>query len=299
MRARFPAIRLLACGLALAASAVLSSRADAQGVKRPAGYVTLVDAPDHEGKPGAVIHRGGQDLDVQIWTSLFAGDVVDVRGAGAVTIETAKDKRLKIDAAHSPHRVEGALPSSGRMSEIASLIGDLFHAKPVSNATNLIGRSDQPPSLRMGASVTQRVVIGAPLWVGWQDGTAPFTIEISGQTGNRNLQLRVLASTVSQTHGALLEVPSTAAGNLRLLIRDALGREASLLMLTGAAPNIPAWVDAGAPTPEFAKVAEALYLLRQNPRTFALLAGARVAGVSDYQPAAALLRQLTDGRLPK
>ena len=41
-----------------------------------------------------------------------------------MTIETARDKRLKVDASRSPFRVEGELPSRGAFSEFASLVGD-------------------------------------------------------------------------------------------------------------------------------------------------------------------------------
>ena len=285
--------------LLFVASPPLSTSAGAQSVKRPAGYVTAVEAQSEDGKPGAVIRRDGQELDVQIWTSLFAGDVLEVRGSSAVTIETVKDKRLKIDAARSPHRVEGALPSGGRMPEVAALIGDLFHARPSNTATNLIGRADQAPSLRMGAGVTQRVVSGEPVWVGWQNGTPPFTIEIIGQTGNRNLQIRVLGAISTESREALIDTPRSASGHLALVVRDAAGREARLSMLTGAAPTVPKWVEKGSPTPEFANVAAALHLLRQKPNEFAVLAGARAARARDYPPATALLMQLTGGRVPK
>ncbi len=56
-------------------------------------------SPEREGRPGAVLKRDGQTLDVQIWTSLFDGDVLEV-AEGVVTIETAK-----ISARQSTHRV--------------------------------------------------------------------------------------------------------------------------------------------------------------------------------------------------
>jgi hypothetical protein len=282
---------------ALVVSAALScSAVMAQGARTPAGYVTAVEAPEREGRPGAILKRDGQTLDVQIWTSLFDGDVLEV-AEGAVTIETAKDKRATIDASRSPHRIEGELPTAGRFSAIASVVGDLFRQKPSRNAAGLIGRTGAP-EIRTGGGAVQKVVAGKPLWIGWVGGAAPYTIEISGQSGQRNRDQRVLASQKSETDSASLLIPATAAGDLMLIVRDAAGREAKRALVTTRPPTFPDWVSAGAPTSEFAQVARALYLLEDASGQMDMLAATLAAEALDYPAAVALRTMLAEGRRP-
>lgn len=271
----------------------------AQSGQRPAGYVTAVDAPEQDGKPGVVIRRAGQEIEVQIWTPLFNGDVLEVSGPAKVVIETVKDKRATIDAAHSPHTIEGALAGDGKMSEISSLIGDLFRSKPTRDAVNLIGRSDPSPRMRLGEGAMQRVIAGKPVWLAWQGGNPPYTIEVRGQTAMRKHDIGVLAQAVAPMREATIDIPPTASGRLTLVIRDSAGLEFHKPVETGAAPPIPTWVSAGAPTGEFATVAEALFLLTQNKGAYDLLAATRAATVKDYPPARELLRQLAEGRRPQ
>lgn len=273
-----------------------SGAAMAQGARAPAGYVTGVEAPEREGRPGAVLKREGQSVDVQIWTSLFDGDVLEV-AEGAVTIETAKDKRVIIDASRSPHRIEGELPTAGRFSAIASVVGDLFRQKPSRNSAGLIGRTGAP-EIRMGGTATQKVVAGKHLWFGWVGGAAPYTIEIMGQSKNRNLDIRVLASTTSEAEYGSLLVPERASGHLTLIVRDAIGREAKRALLTRLAPTFPGWLSAGAPTPEFAQVARALYLLEDKSGQMDMLAASLAAETKDYPAAVALRTMLAEGRRP-
>ena len=269
--------------------------ADAQG-RAPAGYVTAVDAPERDGRPGAVLRREGQEIDVQIWTPLFDGDVLEI-ASGAVTIETARDKRLVVDAARSPHRIEGELPTAGRFSAVASVIGDLFRQKPSRNAATLIGRTGAP-EIRIGGGAVQKVVAGQPLWLAWAGGAAPFAIEIVGQSQKRSLDVRVLASHASEADQALITIPKTASGNLTLIVRDAAGREAKRKLLTGPAPAFPPWIAAGAPTPEFEKVARALYLLEDKSGARDMYAGAIAMQAGDYPAAANLLSILAQGGRP-
>ena len=279
--------------VALALLGVLDARAQNRA---PAGYVTTVDAPERDGRPGAILRREGQEIDVQIWTPLFDGDVLEV-SAGAVTIETAKDKRLVVDAARSPHRVEGELPTAGRFSAVASVIGDLFRQKPSRNAATLIGRTGAP-EIRIGGSAVQKVVSGQPIWLAWAGGAAPFTIEIAGQSQKRSRDVRVLASQTTNSDQALVQIPATASGNLTLILRDAAGREASRKLLTDTAPAFPAWIAAGAPTGEFEQVARALYLLDDKSGARDMLAGAIAFQAGDYPAAANLLAMLARGGRP-
>lgn len=288
---------LIARFTALVACALLAcSAATAQGARTPAGYVTGVESPEREGRPGAILKRDGQILDVQIWTSLFDGDVLEV-AEGAVTIETAKDKRATIDVSRSPHRIEGELPTAGRFSAIASVVGDLFRQKPSRNAAGLIGRTGAP-EIRTGGSAVQKVVAGKPLWIGWVGGAAPYTIEIIGQSAKRSRDVRVLASQKSETDAASLLIPDTASGNLTLVVRDAAGREAKRALVTTLPPKFPEWVSAGAPTSEFAQVARALYLLEDASGQMDMLAATLAAEALDYPAAVALRTMLADGRRP-
>lgn len=276
--------------LAVLAFAITAPTALAQG-RAPAGYVTSVDAPERDGRPGAVLRRQGQEMDVQIWTPLFDGDVLEI-ASGAVTIETAKDKRLVVDAARSPHRIEGELPTAGRFSAVSSVIGDLFRQKPSRNAATLIGRTGAP-EIRMGGDAVQKVVAGQPVWLAWAGGAPPFTVEIVGQS-----RKRLLATMTSESDSALIAIPKTASGNLTLVVRDGAGREARRKMRTGPAPAFPPWIAAGAPTHEFGIVARALYLLEDKSGARDMQAAAIAAQARDYPAAVNLLSLLAQGVRP-
>jgi hypothetical protein len=167
--------------------------APAAAQQRPAGFVTGLDLP--EGAPAPVLRRQGEALDVQVWRELFDGDALEISGKASVTIETAKDKRLVVDAARSPHRIEGELGGGGKFATFAATLGELFKSKPEKTPANLVGRSnDAAPRLLPGRSDEPQIVVpGQPIWVGWQGGTAPFTVEIRGQTGKRKRDLQALA----------------------------------------------------------------------------------------------------------
>ncbi len=269
----------------------------AQSGRTPAGFVTTVDVPDQDGRPAAVLKREGQSIPIQIWTSLFDGDTLEVLD-GRVTIETAKDKRLIIDAARSPHRIEGELPTAGRFSALASVIGDLFRQKPSQNSAALIGRTGAPDII-IGAGAVQNVVPGAPLWIAWSGGAAPFNIEIHGQSQKRSLDIQTLASKTTDDNAATLSIPRRASGKLTLVVRDAAGREARRPLLTIPAPEFPAWIDAGAPTPEFAQVARALHLLDDNTRAMDMLAATIAEQAGNYPAALNLRSMLAEGRRPE
>jgi hypothetical protein len=211
--------------LATLAAACLLMAAPATAQQRPAGYVTGLDLPD--GAPPPVLRRQGEALDVQVWRELFDGDALEVAGKATVTIETARDRRLVVDAARSPHKIEGELGGGGKFATFAATLGELFKSRPDKTAANLIGRNDAAPRLRMGRTRDRQiVVVGQPIWLTWQGGAAPFTVELTGQSRMRKLDIRALASVTTPTNEAKLVVPAEAAGNLTLVVRDADGREA-------------------------------------------------------------------------
>lgn len=294
MHARMIALLAVATGILWS-----SHTAIAEGALRPAGYVTALAGIGEDGRSDVKISRQGQEIDVQIWTPLFADDVLEVTGAATATVETVKDKRLTIDASRSPHRIEGALPSDGTLAEMARLIGDLFKAKPQRDVANLIGRSDPSPRLRIGEGALQRVASGTTLWLAWQGGTPPFTVEIRGQTGKRKLDIGLLAMATSDSPNVTLQIPPNASGHLTLVIRGANGVATQTPLETVSPPQFPPWIEAGAPTPEYAKLAQALYLLQRPDRGFDLMAAARAAEVKDYPAATALLQRLAEGRRPQ
>ena len=114
----------------LVISQVFICSAKADTTRRPAGYVTSVVSQEKDGKQDVVLVREGQDIEVQIWTPLFDGDTLKVSGAGSVTIESLKDKRIVITAQSSPHQITGQLSNTGRLTRISAMMGELFKAKP-------------------------------------------------------------------------------------------------------------------------------------------------------------------------
>ncbi|MFG1345202.1 hypothetical protein V5F59_09935 [Xanthobacter autotrophicus DSM 431] len=289
-------LRLAPLALLLLAGGLPAMARDAD-TRTPAGYIVGMELPATNPDVAAHVQREGQEMPVQIGGALFDGDKVVVRDAGAVvTIETVNDRHLRVDAARSPHLVTGALPSGGRFSALAAMIGELFESKPAARTVNLIGRNDETLRLQMGRSVPQRVVPGTRLWLGWQGGEAPFTVEIRtpGKGG-------VLLSAVPATgRSATLALPPEASGPLVLAVRDGAGEEVQVELLVNAeAPPVPAWVSEGAPTPAFGQVAGALWLLERNPAEWDLQAAALAAEAGHYAAAEELLRRLAEGRKPR
>ncbi|MFG1479797.1 hypothetical protein V5F53_14225 [Xanthobacter sp. V4C-4] len=264
--------------------------------RTPAGYIIGMELPAADPEAAAHVLREGQEIPVQIGGALFDGDQVVVGEAGAVvTIETVNDRQLRVDAARSPHPVVGALPSGGRFSALAAMIGELFESRPAARTVNLIGRGDEALRLKMGRGVPQRVVPGTRLWLGWQGGVAPFTVEVRAPGAGG----AVLSATPAAGRSAAPTLPPAASGRLVLAVRDGEGEEALVdLLADAAAPPVPAWVTEGAPTPAFGQVAGALWLLDQTPAEWDLQAAALAAEAGRYGAAEELLRRLADGRKP-
>ena len=282
-------MRRLAYALAVLCLVALAPAVAAAAERRPAGYVVAVETP--EGAPAPTLRREGQPIEAQVWTPLFEGDALEVEGAAAVVIETAKDKRLRVDAARSPHRVVGELGGGGRFAALASRLGELFRAKPEAAATNLVGRADLPPRFALGAARGQRVAAGAPLWAAWRGGTAPFALEL---VAPKRAAHPPLAAASTEAQAASLLVPLNATGRLILILRDAEGRLAQTEVTVAPAPAAPAWIAEGAPTPETAALARAVELLSRQPARHDFYAAGLLAGL-DQPPAHALLARLAKG----
>jgi hypothetical protein len=280
---------LLAAWLAAAPTASADTR-------RPAGYVVGVETP--EGAPAPVLRRQGQELDMQIWTALFDGDVIEASGKASVTIETQKDKRLVVDASRAPHRVSGELGGGGKFAGLAGRLGELFKAKPDATPTNLVGRSDGALRLRLGDEPGQKVVAGKPIWLAWRGGTPPFVIALHGQTRQRKLDVQTLARADTENAEARLVIPAHASGGLRLVVRDAAGQEVRAALNVESAPTPPDWIASGAPPTDMAVLAMALHLLMDKPAQHDFYA-AGLASALEGAPARELLNRLKRGERPK
>lgn len=286
-------LRLLVV-LAVALAAAPPARAGDAAMRAPAGYVVAVETTASDPDQAAHILREDQEVSLQIGGALFDGDAVVVREAGsAVIIETVGDRRLRVDAARSPHPIKGELPQGGRFSALAAMVGELFTARPEARTVNLIGRDDPALRLRLGRDAAQKVVPGTRLWIGWQGGVAPYTVEI-----RRRGEGAVLAAASATGRSAALLLPATASGPLALSVSDASGDEAEIALVASPAPPIPSWIGEGAPTAEFGQVASALWLVAQTPPEWDLQAAALAAAAPGYPAAEALLRRLADGQRP-
>ena len=278
-------------GLLVLLLVLAGAPAGADGVRRPAGYVVGIETNAADPEAAAHLLREGQELALQIGGAVFDGDEVVVRAPEtAVSIETAVDRHVRIDAASSPHRVRGELPAGGGFSAFAAMVGELFSARPEARTVNLIGRTDGALKLDMGRGVPQRVVPGSRLWIGWRGGTAPYAVEIRDSTG------AALASASAAGPSAELALPP-ASGPLVLAVRDGAGEESTIaLVATPSLPEIPAAFRDAAPTPAFGAVASALWLMARAPAEWDLQAAALAAAAGDYPAAKALLRRLAEGR---
>jgi hypothetical protein len=295
-------------GLAVSASlmAILMANetvASDRQVHAPAGYVVAFSPADAAASenPAVFVLRGGQEMPVRIGASLFESDQVVVREPSAsVTIETATDHRLRVDATRSPHLVTGSLPEGGRFAELASIVAELFRPRPARASVNLMGRSESGLRLQLGAGVVQHVQARSDLWIGWQGGVAPYVVELVGQSGKRKRDLVVLNSVETPEHSTRIALPPSASGHLTLLVRDAQKTEARILLMTDTrVPMPPEELRTGAPTEAFARMLQALWLLRQPTRAWDLHAAAVASQAGDYEPATALLQMLADGGRPE
>ncbi|MFG1349478.1 hypothetical protein [Xanthobacter autotrophicus] len=281
---------------ALMAAASLPAPAGDGAMRTPAGYVVGIETPAAEPDEAAHILREGQEVPVQIGGALFDGDQVVVRTPDTwVAIETVNDRHMRVDAAHSPHPVKGELPAGGRFSAFAAMVGELFRARPEARTVNLMGRNEGALRLQIGRSVTQRVVPGTRLWIGWQGGVKPYTVEVRQRAEGD----AVLAATRASGRSASVALPRAASGPLRLSVSDAEGAQVHMdLIADPAPPAVPAWISDGAPTPAFGQVATALWLLDRKPAEWDLHAAAIAAEAGDYGAAEALLLRLAEGKRP-
>ena len=271
--------------------------AQASDVTRPAGYVTSLDLRDETDKAKSSLTRNGQDIDLQVWTPLFDGDVISIVGASSLVIETARDKRLTLDAKNSPHTVAGSLTMSRQFVDIVGVIGDLFKSRSEKGSANLVGRSNRPPRPVIGTDGTQTVINGDMIWVAWTDGTPPFEVDVMGQTEQRKWNVDSLKKVTTDEYATAILVPKRAQGNLSLRIRDSNGLVGSIRMLTTTkGPERPDWLKQGAPTPEFATLADALWLLDQKPATWDLMAAGHLNALKPYRGAEEMLTRLAEGR---
>ncbi|MFG1363202.1 hypothetical protein [Xanthobacter versatilis] len=286
---------VLVMTLVAACAMNLSARAGDAAMRMPAGYVVGVDISAADPDTAAYVLREGQEVPVQIGGALFDGDHVVVREANAaVTIETVNDRHMRVDAQRSPHPIKGELPAGGRFSAFAAMIGELFRGRPEARTVNLIGRNDDALRLQIGRAVPQRVVPGTWLWVGWQGGVKPYTVEIRDRAGGG-----VLAATGASGRSAVVGLPREASGPLVLAVSDAAGAQVHVdLLADPTPPAVPAWISDGAPTPAFGQVASALWLLDRKPAEWDLHAAAIAAEAGNYGAAQELLLRLAEGKRP-
>lgn len=286
---------VLVMTLVAACAMNLSARAGDAAMRMPAGYVVGVDISAADPDTAAYVLREGQEVPVQIGGALFDGDQVVVREANAaVTIETVNDRHMRVDAQHSPHPIKGELPAGGRFSAFAAMIGELFRGRPEARTVNLIGRNDDALRLQIGRAVPQHVVPGTRLWVGWQGGVKPYTVEIRDRAGGK-----VLAATSASGRSAVVGLPREVSGPLVLAVSDAAGAQVHVdLLADPTPPAVPAWISDGAPTPAFGQVASALWLLDRKPAEWDLHAAAIAAEAGSYGAAEELLLRLAEGKRP-
>ncbi|MDI4662748.1 hypothetical protein K9U40_00120 [Xanthobacter autotrophicus] len=281
---------------AFVAAASLPVRAEDEAMRTPAGYIVGVETPAADPDEAAHILREGQEVSVQIGGALFDGDQVVVREPRtSVVIETVNDRHLRVDAAHSPHPIKGELPAGGRFSAFAAMVGELFRARPEARTVNLIGRTDGTLRLQLGRTVTQRVVPGTRLWIAWDGGMKPYTVEIRGRAEGGT----ALATTRASGRSAVVALPRKASGPLLLAVSDAVGAQVRIdLLADPTPPAVPEWISEGAPTPAFGQVATALWLLDRKPAEWDLHAAAIAAEAGNYGAAEELLLRLAEGKRP-
>jgi hypothetical protein len=182
----------------------------------PAGYVTDLSLTGADAAARTVVVRDGAEIQAKLMMPLYAGDVVFIREpASSVGVEVGNGEVVTLGADLRRYAVEGEIDTGDSTWGILGAISDVF-----------AGEGDQPPEnmvskggdLKMPMAIRGANMIQAgrkSLWLGWDGGTAPYTVSLEDEAG-----AVVLASDVAGL-SADVELPAAVGKRFTLAVRDA------------------------------------------------------------------------------
>jgi hypothetical protein len=213
--------------LLLATTASLLLAAVAFAEQTPAGYVMSVELHGEDAAQKTAIIREGKELPPKLMMPLYAKDVIFLRdGESRIGIEFDGGTEKEIAGANARFEVKGEVATGddawSLISAVAAVIGgDEGEAVP----DNMVARGSanelKIPMAVHGANFL--VGDGAPLWLAWSGGKAPYTVVV--EAGGRSTEHDKIA--VQELEFA---PPPPSTKRFTVTVKDAEGRAATVVM---------------------------------------------------------------------
>ena len=250
--------------------------------KTPAGYITDIALTGADETAKTVVVRDGSEIAGKLMMPLYAGDVVFIREpASAIGLETGSGKQVTLGADLRRYPVEGQIDTGDSTWGILGAISGVFAGEGDQAPENMVSKGGD---LKMPMIVRGTNIIASgrkSLWLGWEGGTAPYTVSLAGEAGETVL--------VPDVAGTFTEValPETAGQRFTLVVKDA--RQTTVKVKIKADDGID-----GMPEGQAQRIAAAAKLTGQGKGEWTLEA-AQLLRETKGGAAAALLEKIRTG----
>ena len=195
--------------LMAAANAIAEDRA-------PAGYLVTLKLAGADAASKEVVIRNGGEIAGKLMMPLYDGDVVFVRDpASSIGVELGDGTTMTLGRGLARFKLKGEIDTGDGTLGILAAIAGVFAGEGEQAPENMAakGSSLRMPMAVRGANLIRKDRNG--LWLGWQGGTAPFSVSIS--TGGENTLLLK-----DVRHGAVtVPLAGVTIGKFTIIINDA------------------------------------------------------------------------------
>ncbi len=186
------------------------------GDRTPAGYVTEISLSGEDAAAKTVIVRDGGEIAAKLMMPVYDGDIVFLREAASrIVLETGGGMTVRIGGSVMRFAVTGELDTGDSTWGIIAAIGGVFSGDDEPAPENMVSKGG---TLKMPmASRGSNMVLKSrqALWLGWEGGTAPFTVSLAGEGGETRL-----AAELSGTEAEIV-LPAAVKERFTLVVRDA------------------------------------------------------------------------------
>ena len=276
-------LTILSLVMALLVLTLPAAKSQAQA---PSAFVVSVSLAGEDVARKTSVVRAGAELPARIMMPLVAGDIVFVRdpasrieiegGDGTVTVVGGEILRFEVTG-----EIDTGDSTWGILTAIGGVLGGGDELPPETMASR-----GGTPKVAMARRGINRLMAGRrTLWLGWQNGTAPFTIMLEGSG-----QETVLAQAIS-AQDAMVRLPDVMPERFSLSIRDALGqRDVIRFGFGGSLPPLPA----SAATGQLSQIADVVRLTSLDDGAWTIEAAQQLKAM-DAPAADAVLERIAGG----
>jgi hypothetical protein len=201
--------------------------------RTPAGYVMEMSLAGEDATAKTVIVRDGGEIAAKLMMPVFDGDIVFLRDAASrLGLEMGDGKAVQVGGSVMRFTVRGELNTGDSTWGIIAAIGSVFAGEDEPAPENMVSKGG---TLKMPMAIrgTNLVLKGRrTLWLGWEGGKAPFSINLAAVGGETELDTGISGN------GAEIALPDDANDKLTLVVRDAEQQKVQVkLRFAGALPE--------------------------------------------------------------